>query len=105
MLARGKGVAVTWWYSDVLDRLDRIERLVRRILKEEKIMAGELEALRAQVAKTTEVDESAVLLIQGLAAKIEAIKTDPVALQEFANSLKSESDRLAEAVVANTPAG
>lgn len=67
-------------------------------------MAKELDTLEQEVARVTSVDESAVALLTGLAAKIEELKNDPVKLQAFADSLKTNSDSLAAAVTANTPA-
>lgn len=63
-----------------------------------------LDALTAEVARNTKVDQSAIVLLNGLAAKIEQLKTDPVALQALADSMKGSSDALAEAIVKNTPA-
>jgi hypothetical protein len=63
----------------------------------------ELTALTAEVSRNTAVDASAVALLQGLAAKIETLKTNPVALQALADELRSSSDALAAAVVAHTP--
>lgn len=71
--------------------------------KESDIMA-DLTALTAEVARNTEVDQSAITLLNGLAAQIETLKTDPAALQALADQLKGSSDQLAAAVVANTPA-
>lgn len=71
------------------------------------IMAGELDALRAEVAKNTEVDESAKVLLARLAAKIQELinaGADPAALQALVDSLKADNQALADAVVANTPA-
>jgi len=66
---------------------------------------ADLTALTAEVARNTSVDESAIVLLTGLAAQIEALKTDPVALQGLADTLRGSSDALAAAVAANTPAG
>jgi hypothetical protein len=69
------------------------------------VMASkELQALQEQIARNDEVDKSAVELINGFAARLEAIKTDPAAIQAFADELRTSSDQLAQAVVANTPA-
>jgi hypothetical protein len=67
-------------------------------------MAINLSPLTAEVTRNTEVDQSAITLLNGLAAKIEELKADPVALQALADQLKGSSDTLAAAVVANTPA-
>jgi cell division protein FtsB len=68
-----------------------------------RIMA-DLTALTAEVARNTDVDTSAIALLEGLAAQIEQLKTDPAALQALADQLKGSSDSLAAAIVANTPA-
>jgi len=93
------------------DKLDSILILVSRVesvlavltMKQEQIMA-DLTALTAEVARNTSVDESAIALLTGLAAQIEALKTDPVALQALADTMRGSSDALAAAVAANTPA-
>jgi hypothetical protein len=64
----------------------------------------QLDALTAEVTRNTDVDNSAIALINGLAAQIIALKNDPVALQALADSMKASSDALATAVTANTPA-
>jgi len=92
-------------YSDdakaMLAKLNRIERV---ITFQGAIMAGELEALTAEVERNTTVDQSAITLLNGLAAQITALKNEPAKLQAFADSLKRSSEALADAVVANTPA-
>jgi len=97
-----------WDLSPVLERLNRMEvRLAAELLNLRKgveKMSAQLDALTAEVTRNTTVDESAITLLQGLAAQIEAMKTDPAALQGLADSLRSSSDALAAAVVANTPA-
>lgn len=68
-----------------------------------KIMA-DLTELTAQVEKNTTVVESAIALITGLKAELDAAGTDPVALKALSDKLGSETDALAAAVAANTPA-
>jgi ABC-type transporter Mla MlaB component len=72
-------------------------------LKQEQAMT-DLTALTVEVARNTEVDTSAIALLTGLAAQIEALKTDPAALQALADTMRGSSDALAAAVLANTPA-
>ncbi len=67
-------------------------------------MGLELDQLTADVKANTDVEASAIALIQGLAAKIDAAKTDPAALTALSASLKSSAAALADAVTANTPA-
>ena len=93
------------------DKLDSILILFTRIesslavltMKQEQVMA-DLTALTAEVERNTSVDQSAIALLTGLAAQIEALKTDPVALQALADTMRGSSDELAAAVAANTPA-
>jgi len=67
-------------------------------------MIQQLQTLTDQVTANNSLVASAVQLIGGLAAQIEASKTDPVALQALADSLKQNDDALTAAVLANTPA-
>ena len=62
-----------------------------------------LDDLKAEVARNTTVDQSAIVLLKGLAAKIESMKTDPVALQALVDELRAGNQGLADAVTANTP--
>lgn len=67
-------------------------------------MSAALDSLTAQVAQNTTVEESAVTLINGLAAQITAAGTDPVALAALTTNLNKSASDLAAAVAANTPA-
>jgi type II secretory pathway component PulM len=67
-------------------------------------MAGaDLTALTAEVTRNTDVDASAIALLNGLAAKIQELKNDPAALDALAVQLRTSSTALADAVTANTP--
>ena len=90
--------------SAVGQKLDLIITMLTESKVRENKMATDLSALQAEVERNGQVDQSAIVLLNGLAAKIEELKTDPAALQAFADSLKGSSDALAAAVVANTPA-
>ena len=61
-------------------------------------------ALEAAVTRNTEVDQSAITLLQGLKAALDAAGTDPVKLKELSDSLGASTETLAQAVIANTPA-
>lgn len=67
-------------------------------------MSQQLAALQAQVAENNSVVGSALTLIQGLRAQLDAAGTDPAALAALSTSLKATDDALAAAVAANTPA-
>ena len=60
--------------------------------------------LKVQVEKNTAIEESAVTLINGLAAQIAAAKDDPAAIQALADEMAKSGADLAAAITANTPA-
>ena len=65
-----------------------------------------LDDLKTAVARETEVDESAIVLLNGLKAKLDAAiaSGNPADLKALSDSLGTESQKLADAVTANTPA-
>lgn len=68
----------------------------------------ELDDLKAQVAQNVSVEGSAITLIQGLAAKLDALAAstvNPADLVALSTQLKTEASSLAAAVAQNTPAG
>ena len=67
---------------------------------------ADLTTLEAQVTANSDVEASAVLLIQGIAKQLaDAIAAnDPAKIQALQDKLKTSADALAAAVVANTPA-
>ena len=97
-------------------QLDRIEamlvRLTNTILKGESVMAQDLSVLKAEVAANTTVVGSAVALINGFSARLDAAvaaagSADPALAAELAAlsaQIKADSGSLAAAVAANTPA-
>lgn len=100
-----------WWPFRRKAQLDRIEAAVGavwsqlvRLNQRENAMSQQLQQLADAVTKNANAVNSAVQLIGGLAAQIEALKEDPAALSQLAADLNSQADALAAAVVANTPA-
>ncbi len=83
-------------------RLDLILEGVDRLTQGAKTMSQELDALKAEVAKNTQVEAGAVALIQGLASKLDAAKSDPAAIAALSAELRSSASALAAAVAANT---
>lgn len=67
-------------------------------------MSVEMDTLEQQVTKNTSVEESAVILIKGIAAQLAAAGTDPVKLKALTASLTTSAQDLGDAVAANTPA-
>lgn len=71
--------------------------------KLDKIMATLADVQTAVTAEDTVID-SAIALVQGLAAQIAALAPNQAAIDALAADVKGKSDALAAAVAANTPA-
>lgn len=74
------------------------------ILERLNIMSAQMDALEAQVTATKTVTDSAIVLLQGLRQQIIDAGTDQGKLTTLTDSLRTETDELAAAVTANTPA-
>ena len=83
-------------------QLDRIEQMLVQLNNQEETELMTLQELKTQVEKNTVIEESAVTLIQGLAAQLEAAKNDPAAIQALADELTHSGTDLAAAITANT---
>ena len=71
-----------------------------------KTMANELADLQSKVTASGDATDAAVILLNGLKEKLDAAiaSGDPVALQALSDSLGTNTDELAAAILANTPA-
>lgn len=83
---------------------DRIIDQLGVIKQKEIEMSQSLDDLTVQVSKNTDVEASAVVLIQGIAQQLRDAGTDPAKLQALQTSLGTSAQALADAVAANTPA-
>jgi hypothetical protein len=81
-----------------------IHSMVTALTQGAQEMASDLSELTAQVEANSTVDQSAITLLNGLKAQLDAAGTDPAALQALSAQLASSSQALADAVSANTPA-
>jgi seryl-tRNA(Sec) selenium transferase len=82
-------------------KLDAILKKLAQIQEKEEHMSKELDDLEVAVTENTTLDGSIVELVSGLAAQIEALKTDPVKLQALATSLRTSSAAISAAIQAN----
>lgn len=101
--------------SDIASRLARIEarqarieqainaNTVNDILNTEALMA-DFTALHDEVAANGDAVDSAITLLTNLSAQLADAANDPAEIQAIADQLAAQSDALANAVVANTPA-
>ena len=83
-----------WFLKPVMDAIASLR----------KEITMDLTILTAQVKANTDAEASAVLLLQGLSAKLTAYANDPAAIAALATQLNSSASALAAAIVANTPA-
>ena len=86
--------------SQILGKLDEI---INNMHQEEVVMTLELEELQKQVAENTNLEQSAIQLIEGIADQLEAAKDDPEKIAELTASLKGTATALAAAIAENTP--
>jgi hypothetical protein len=88
------------------EALAAVNAALTTILGKLNDMSKEMDALVAQVAANKTVTESAVTLLQGLKAQLDAAiaSGDPAALQALSDSLSLQDTALADAITANTPA-
>jgi len=81
--------------------LGAILALLALVLSNQGEIMAQLDSLEAQVKATMDIEASAVVLIQGLAAALAAAGTDPAKLAELEAEMKASADALAAAVAAN----
>jgi hypothetical protein len=91
------------WFRRV-SGMDEILATLRELKQQGVKIMADLTNLTAQVKANTDVEASAIVLLNGLSAQIASIKNDPVALQALADQLKTSGSALADAITANTPA-
>lgn len=80
----------------------QLQPQLTKLTQQETTIMADLSALQAEVAKNTTIEQSAITLIQGLAAQIQAAGTDPAKLQAIVDQLTANDAALAAAVTANT---
>ena len=101
------GIEFQWLYQAIQrlsGQMTLAIALLRTLIQQGVHMAGELDALTAQVAQNTTVEGSAITLLQNLSAMIASLKNSPAQLQALSDSLKTSATALADAITANTPA-
>jgi hypothetical protein len=91
--------------DSLLAKLDSNHSETKDIIKYlEDNMTVEFDTLTSRVNDTITVEESAIVLINGLAARLEALANDPAAILALAEELRAKNEELSAAVVRNTPA-
>lgn len=85
-------------------KLDLVLRSQFHILRKLEANMAALDDLTTAVSRNTDVVASALVLINGFKAQLDAAGTDPAKLAALSASLATSDDALAAAVAANTPA-
>lgn len=85
-------------------KLDLLVAASGVILNMEEQQMTDLSQITAEVQQNGDVIESAKALLGSLAQQVRDLSTDPAALQALADQLDAQSNDLASAVAANTPA-
>jgi hypothetical protein len=85
-------------------RIAEIYSMVSTLIKGATAVATDLSELTTAVENNTSVSQSAIALVDGLKAQLDAAGTDPVALRELSQALSNNSDKLSQALTRNTPA-
>ena len=89
-------------FADLTAALKQNTRALLFLARQEIKLMAALDDLESAVAENTSVDGSAIALIEGLAAKIDALGINDTRLKALSNNLKASSAALAAAVSANT---
>lgn len=97
-------IAITLARSEA--KLDLIIDGMFALAKGELAVANELDTLKADVAQTQTVEESAIKALAGIKTALDAAiaSGDPAQLTSLSSTLETENAALAAAIVANTPA-
>jgi len=83
----------------------RLNRKLNALLIGGLIEMATLAELATKVSRNTEVDQSAIVLLQGIKAALDAaiLSGNPAEIQRLADELGTSTEALAAAVTANTP--
>ena len=84
-------------------KLDRILAQLAGITRQEALLMADLTDLTAKVQATADTEQSAIVLLNGLKALLDAAGTDPAKLAALSAQLGTNADALAAAVVQDTP--
>ncbi len=91
---------------ETAERLRRIENGLGLIHERQEIMMGIMDDLKAAVTRNTDVDDSVVLLLQGISQQLKDAQAanNPQAITDVIAQLDANTQKMADAVTANTPA-
>lgn len=93
--------------AEVLQRLDRMMDAINMLRVQGAIEMSALDDLEAKVTAQETVEDSAITLLQTIKAELDAAIAagDTARIQALSDKIGSDTQKLADAVTANTPAG
>lgn len=91
--------------TGILASQQKTETAINKILNQEKNVMSAIDDLTAQVHANTDLEQSAVSAIKGIAEQLRVAlaNDDSAALQQLSQQLTSSAQSLGEAIAANTP--
>ena len=90
---------------EIVHRYDNVVMgALKQLMKGQRLMADKFDVLVAEVAAVRSVADGVVLLLVKLDERLADAKDDPEQIEAIRTELAAERQRLADAVVAHTPA-
>lgn len=89
---------------EVMRRLDALDEKIDLILDRQEIIMATMAELEAAVTRNTDVDESVLTLIAGISQQLKDAQGDPAQIADIIAKLDANTQKMADAVTANTPA-
>lgn len=89
---------------DLEQNQERVIKMLRVVNLKENFIMAKIDDVTAAVEAETAVDDSAIVLLNNLTAMIKAAGTDPAKLDALISTINANKQKMADAIVANTPA-
>jgi chromosome segregation ATPase len=90
--------------EEVLARLDALQNEIGLILDRQELIMATMADLEAAVTRNTDVDESVLTLLAGISQQLKDAQGDPAKIADVIAKLDANTQKMADAVSANTPA-
>jgi|SRR6478736_7853174 len=105
-------MSITMWLARRFDfifnsqdrRFTTLDEHLHRLLKGQRKMSAQLDRLIRETQETQDAVDSVLTLVDGLAQQLRDAADDPQKINDLADTLDQLQTRIANAVVANTPA-
>ena len=93
-------------YDEIPPWADALMRRVDLILTRTGMIMATMQDLRDAVRRNTSVDDSVLAMLQGISQQLKdaQAQNDPQAIQDVINELDANTQKMTDAVTANTPA-